>query len=588
MWIERSSVNNVPLEQEKAPAEENEHFLSSADPSQASPNAIALARMMIARRSMYWLPLLALSFQVCWGFTGRGLFYPGRTDLLELSLIHLNDFHARFEQTSATSGTCHEDRKQECVGGFARVYTAVNQLVEERPNAIFLNAGDHFQGTLWYNVHRWNATALFMNMLPHDAMTIGNHEFDNKVEGVVPFLKSVKAPVVVTNIDDSEEPTIQGLYQNSTIIERNGTKIGIIGVILSTTNLLASTEKLKFLDEVETVNDEARRLKAKGVDIIVVLSHCGLDVDRRMAAECPLIDVIVGGHSHSFLYTGPPPFIDTPEDEYPVVVVQSETNRTVLIVQAAAYTKYLGNLTVWFDEQGEVVDWDGNPLLLDQSIEEDPGIVEALKPWKEEVDALASKVIGKTRVPLENKCRYKECNLGNLVTDAMVDAYVDSAESKAHWTYAAIACANAGGIRTSIEESVITYGDLMMVHPFENTWDTIELAGESIKKILEIDGILSWSGLRVTYGEANKKRTVVDVKIRCQACEYPIFEDLLDDKWYRIVIPSFLIGGGDGHYIFKNSSRNHQIGTLDMDHLTNYVTKMSPIFIGTERRLIFE
>jgi hypothetical protein len=75
---------------------------------------------------------------------------------------------------------------------------------------------------------------------------------------------------------------------------------------------------------------------------------------------------------------------------------------------------------------------------------------------------------------------------------------------------------------------------------------------------------------------------------RCQACEYPIFEDLLDDKWYRIVIPSFLIGGGDGHYIFKNSSRNHQIGTLDMDHLTNYVTKMSPIFIGTERRLIFE
>jgi 5'-nucleotidase len=68
--------------------------------------------------------------------------------------------------------------------------------------------------------------------------------------------------------------------------------------------LLASTEKLKFLDEVETVNDEARRLKAKGVDIIVVLSHCGLDVDRRMAAECPLIDVIVGGHSHSFLYTG--------------------------------------------------------------------------------------------------------------------------------------------------------------------------------------------------------------------------------------------------------------------------------------------
>lgn len=68
--------------------------------------------------------------------------------------------------------------------------------------------------------------------------------------------------------------------------------------------LISNTEKLKFLDEVETVNDEAKRLKEKGVDIIIVLSHCGLDVDRTMAAKCPLIDVIVGGHSHTFLYSG--------------------------------------------------------------------------------------------------------------------------------------------------------------------------------------------------------------------------------------------------------------------------------------------
>lgn len=68
--------------------------------------------------------------------------------------------------------------------------------------------------------------------------------------------------------------------------------------------MLANTGKLKFLDEVKTVNDEAQRLKEKEVDIIIVLSHCGLDIDRIMAAKCPLIDVIVGGHSHTFLYTG--------------------------------------------------------------------------------------------------------------------------------------------------------------------------------------------------------------------------------------------------------------------------------------------
>jgi len=78
----------------------------------------------------------------------------------------------RFEQTSSSSGSCREGHEKDCVGGIARIYTAVNQLVKERPNAIFLNAGDHFQGTLWYNIHRWNVTALFMNMLPHDAMVI--------------------------------------------------------------------------------------------------------------------------------------------------------------------------------------------------------------------------------------------------------------------------------------------------------------------------------------------------------------------------------------------------------------------------------
>ncbi|XP_011696070.1 PREDICTED: apyrase isoform X1 [Wasmannia auropunctata] len=536
--------------------------------------------------NMHALPLVPLLFQICLGFTGRGLFYPGRTDLFELSIIHLNDFHARFEQTSPYSGTCRENHEKDCVGGFARVYTAVNQLVEERPNAIFLNAGDHFQGTLWYNIHRWNATAFFMNMLPHDAMTIGNHEFDNKIEGVVPFLKNVNAPVVVTNIDDSEEPTIQGLYKNSTIIERNGTKIGVIGVIASTTNLLSSTEKLKFLDEVETVNDEAKRLKEKGINIIIVLSHCGLDVDRIMAAKCPLIDVIVGGHSHTFLYSGPPPFIDTPEDEYPVVIKQNETDRTVLIVQAAAYTKYLGNLTVWFDDQGEVVDWDGNPLLLDHSIEEDPKILEALKPWKKVVDETALKKIGSTRVLLEHNCRNKECNMGNLITDAMVDAFVNDAENKTHWTYAAVACTNSGGIRTSLEESEITYGDLMMVQPFENTWDTVELTGESIREILKKEELLVWSGLKITYKKVKNTRTLVDVKIRCQACEYPRFENLVDDQWYRIVVANFLMNGGNGFNIFKDKGRNHKIGTLDIDHFIKYVAKMSPIFIGTERRII--
>lgn len=505
-------------------------------------------------------------------------------------MIHLNDFHARFEQTGPRSEACHEGEEKDCVGGISRVSTAVNRLMNERPNPIFLNAGDHYQGTLWYNVHRWNVTATFMNMLPHDVMTIGNHEFDDDIEGVVPFLKMVKAPVVVTNIDASEEPTMQGLYKNSTIIERNGTKIGVIGVIISTTDTISITGKLKFLDEVESVNDEARRLKSRGIDIIIVLSHCGLDVDRIMAAKCPLIDLIVGGHSHTFLYSGPAPFIDEPEDEYPVVVVQEETNRTVLIVQAAAFTKYLGNLTVWFDADGEVVDWDGNPILLDYSVEEDPEMLKALAPWKVRVDEKSGTKIARTRVFLDNKCRRNECNLGNLITDAMVDAYVERAENKTVWTYAAVGVYNPGGIRAPIDSigKDITFADLIMAQPFENTWDILELKGSCILQILEMEeDILIWSGLKVVYKIKGNSRKVEDVKIRCRACEVPRYEELVLDQWYRIVLPTFLVQGGDGFVPFETCGRNHEVGYLDWVVLSKYMKKISPILTGRDRRVIF-
>ncbi|XP_043482671.1 apyrase-like isoform X2 [Leptopilina heterotoma] len=527
--------------------------------------------------------------------------YPGRTDLFELSVIHINDFHARFVETSPFSGSCNESQKKDCIGGIARVVTASRQLLDERPNSIFLNAGDNFQGTIWYNFFKWNATAHFMNLLPHDAMTIGNHEFDDSIDGLVPFLKRIKCPIVVANIDSSKEPRLQGLYKNSTIINRGGKKIGVIGVILKSTNLIAKTEKLSFLDEVDSVNDEAERLKVQGVDIIIVLSHCGLNVDRKIAAECPNIDLIVGGHSHTFLYSGNKPYTDVPEDVYPVYVKQS-TGRTVLIVQAAAFTRYIGNLTVWFDSQGEILDWDGNPILLDYSIEEDPEILAALQPWKQEADRQGSVEIGETRVHLQGlrNCQSGECNLGNLLTDSMVDYYVKENVNNTYWTTAAIAVLNSGTIRGDISNNpgIIKYEDLIIVAPFGNTYDLVELKGSDILKTLEKavltsysaekfigQSFLQWSGLKVTYNLSNPDYSrVIDVKVRCQVCLMPKYENLISEKWYNIVTTSFLLNGGDNHTDLQHGHRNHRAGPLDVDYLVGFFKRKSPIIYGTEGR----
>lgn len=91
-------------------------------------------------------------------------------ELFPLSIIHVNDFHARFEETNYAGTVCNQETGDVCIGGYARMVTAVKHLLQIRENPVYLNAGDNFQGTLWYNLYRWNVTSAFLNMLPAEAM----------------------------------------------------------------------------------------------------------------------------------------------------------------------------------------------------------------------------------------------------------------------------------------------------------------------------------------------------------------------------------------------------------------------------------
>ncbi|GLV36711.1 uncharacterized protein CBL_02454 [Carabus blaptoides fortunei] len=396
----------------------------------------------------------------------------------------MNDFHARFEETTPQSTRC---KNTGCVGGFSRVYTAVHALVKNRTNAIFLNAGDNFQGTLWYNQFGWNVTQYFLNKLPTDAYVLGNHEFDQGIDGVTPFIKALNAPTVVANINDTLEPSMQGLYNKSTVIERSGRKIGVIGVILSTTNQISSTGNLRFTDEVEAVKKEADHLiKNKNCSIIIVLSHCGIEVDKKIAEEAgPHVRLVVGGHTHTFLYSGSnPPGPEKPRGTYPVVVTNKQ-GKKVLVVQASYNTLYLGNLTVWYDNNGHVQAWDGNPIYLDNRIPQDTNINNELKIWKDQVDMYGNTVLGYSQVFLNRSTRRTgESNIGSFFADAMVDYYVDKANAGS-WTYVSIAIINSGALRTSLFPGNITVYDLVAAQPFGNTLDCGELTGQNIKDILE-------------------------------------------------------------------------------------------------------
>lgn len=303
-----------------------------------------------------WIALVAIAYTA-----------QGQSSQFELSIVHINDFHARYEEINAAGHTCSPQDGDICMGGYARTVTIVKQLLASRTNPIYLNAGDNFRGTMWYNIHRWNAPVEFLNMVPADAMTIGSNEFAHGVEGVVPFLNFINSTVLLANVDNRDEPTFHK-YQKSLIIERSGRKIGLIGVMSKPRN--SNVGNLMFTDVTETVREEAEVLKQQGVNIIVVISHCGIDEDKNMAESVgPEVDIIVGGRSHTFLYTGQHPDIpDVAEGEYPTVVTQQSGHR-VLIVQAGLYSKFVGDIVLFFDDAGIIQRWEGNPVYAGANVE---------------------------------------------------------------------------------------------------------------------------------------------------------------------------------------------------------------------------
>ncbi|KAL7299295.1 hypothetical protein TKK_0007877 [Trichogramma kaykai] len=505
----------------------------------------------------------------------------------ELSVVHFSDFHSRYVEVAPNGGLCYE--KSKCVGGVARLGSIIKRLASIRKNPIVLNAGDSFQGTLYYELYRGNITAHFMNLLPHDAMTLGNHDFDDHVSGLVSYLKQLKAPVLDTNIDVSGEPSLQGLLFNSTIIEKGGRNIGIIGVIASDTDKLSTTTgKVKFLAEAETINLEAARLKSHGVDIIIVLSHCGIEHDKLIAQNCPLIDVIVGGHSHILLYNGTPPSGEKAYDKYPIVVTQ-ETGRKVLIVHSGPFTKYIGDIRIVFNDVGEVEYWKGNPIYLDQSIKEDENIVNELKPWKIMVDKVGKQLIGQTMIYLNNSCDSNECNYGDFITDAMIDYY--AAQN------ATIGFMTANSISNSIPVGPIFYEDLYATMAYANTWDLIELRGCDLLQVLEENvsnglskvgfmnpELIQWSGLKVTYDLKRDHSKLVNVQIRNQ--ESNEFKDLDRQEWYKIVVPTYMLS--DAFSIIVKKHRKIMTGKdRDLNIMIDYIKRLKVVDLKFEPRMIF-
>ncbi|XP_047537492.1 apyrase-like isoform X1 [Vanessa atalanta] len=514
--------------------------------------------------------------------------------LYELNIVHYNDFHARFVETSISGNVCNPSVLP-CIGGFARLTTLIREALREEPDSLVLNAGDSFQGTIWYNLLRWNVTQDFMNMVHHDAHVLGNHEFDNGIEGVVPYLKHLNSTVVTANIIDDEEPTIQGLYQPSIIVEKKGRKIGIIGVIIATTSELASSGRLVFTDEVEAVKREAEKLHAQGIDIIVVLSHCGLDIDREIAMRAgPHIDIIVGGHSHTLLSNSDPPEGSEFPRQGPYPVIVEQETRTVLIVQAAAHTAFLGEIKLYFNERGDLMSWVGNPHFVGNDVVQAPDVLQKINEYLPIINERANELIGVSKVHLSSDCSCAECNLGSFICDAFLDAAIDRAEGD-KWNYAHFCVINTGGVRTDIQPGNVTFEHLLLSTPFENRVEVFDLKGQHVLEMLEYAvandpwpgaRMVQVSGLRAVFdGALPINSRVINATVRCIECRIPRYEPLDLDKMYKVVTQTFIGNGGDGFTMISNNRQNIEVIGVDYDVVMQYMRRQAPVIKDLDGRV---
>lgn len=510
-----------------------------------------------------------------------------------LSLMHTNDSHARLDNV-------------------AKKVTAVKEVRAAKPDALLLDAGDVFSGTLYFNEFKGQADLEFMNLMDYDLMTFGNHEFDlgSSTEGhqaLADFVKNAEFPFVSTNVDFSKDAKLSPLYKEQyannpkdskiypSVIKRvNGEKVGFIGLTTAETADISSPEAIEFKNYIEEAQKAVKELEERSVNKIVAITHLGFDDnpeydnDLELAKYVDGLDVIVGGHSHTQLNA-------------PYVVSNDENGAAkdpTVIVQAYQYSDFLGTLDVTFDKKGKVVGQAGQLIKIADKAA-DPEAAELLKKYSSKINELKNKPTGATtEKALENprssdvgpSVRSNETPLGNLITDGMLD------KAKEFNPNVVMAFQNGGGIRAAIDQGEITYGDVLTTLPFGNTLATMKLTGAEIKQALEHSvsqspkesgGFLHVSGMKFKYDSTKAAGSrVVSMEVKNADGTYTAIDTARE---YVIATNAFTAKGGDGYTVFANAynqGRVTDLGASDWENLRDYVAKLVTVNPQVEGRIV--
>ncbi len=504
----------------------------------------------------------------------------------DLFILHTNDTHSYMAGLDASGAPCVDDAQ--CFGGYARIAYAIKKARQERNNVLVVDAGDRFQGTLFYKMHGWPMIADCAARIPYDAVTLGNHEWDAGCEELARYLDTLRdtKTVVAGNMMPGVRcPLVRSPHPPYVIREIGGQKVGIIGLandeVLTVSKACPDT---RFSGRAESVRRSVKELEAQGVRRIVAVTHIGLPADRELARTVDGIDVIVGGHTHSYLGPG------SDEGPYPIVE-KSPSGLPVLIVTAGKATRYLGELACSFDENGILTDWHGQARELQPGDLRDSEMSALVARYAKSIKPLREREIGRHSLDLGpdglEACRNGQCVTGLLMADAMLEF--------GRKYGASLAFINGGGIRAPLPRGSVTMADILTAFPFEDKIVIHDYTGEEVRAALEhgIAGergcgpeLLQPSGLRYVFNSkkpAGHRLTSVEL-----VDEKGRISPLLPKKLYRVVLTSYMANSGSDFAMLPKPKVGPCKTVIDAEVIDTYLRKHKPARVQGEQRIIRE
>ncbi len=465
-----------------------------------------------------------------------------------ITIVHTNDTHARVE-AGGYDGM-----------GFERVATIVKQMEAANPNTLVLDAGDAFHGQTIAQLNEGESIVKIFNEIGYDAMTPGNHDFNYGKERLLELDEMAEFPIVAANVmyEDYSE-----FLPGYTIKEVDGVKIGVFGISTPETKYKShpkNTEGLDIFDPVIASKFMVAKLE-DDVDVIVGLVHLGLDessehTSRLVAENVEGIDILVDGHSHSELTEG---------------LMVGNT----LIAQAGGYDNNVGIIDLVV-KNGMVTSKTARLINKEEAadLDPDPAITAIIAEVQEINDLITEEFVVTSDIDLEGErenVRAGETNLGNLITDAMID-----------FTGADVALTNGGGIRASIPAGDITVGDVITVLPFGNYVVTIDVTGAELVQALE-HGLSAYPETLGAFPHIAGMNVVFDPsqEVGSRVVEVTVDGEELDpEAIYSLATNDFLGAGGDDYTMFGDNEITALYPGLDeilIEYIREYGTEGSPV-----------